>query len=230
MKHILFLALFGFGLVQAHAQISFSVDTASPLYFERTEFEAILYVDIHNNSTDPADSVFAWKRIQQRSINMQSAICFEVCYPEEVSEETFNLLPGDSTEISIHFYPYDSFGCAHLKLKINSLLQGSTAKDSMYVEAYTNGLFSCEFVGVPADLELKGVNAYPNPVLDELRLEFTNEAFLNVEVMNIQGAICFSGKCENGQVIDTKDLTPGVYFVKVSDAQARQKIFKVQKL
>ncbi len=81
-------------------------------------------------------------------------------------------------------------------------------------------------VGV-SENQTKTILIYPNPVLNELNIEFIgNTRKINFEILNSIGQVVFAGDLIDKTVIKTFDFTPGVYIIKLADG----KIWKFRKI
>lgn len=66
------------------------------------------------------------------------------------------------------------------------------------------------------ELEIEGLNIYPNPVSDLLFIEMNEEnASFQAEILNIQGQVILEKTLQNTQNIDVTDFAKGVYWVKI---------------
>mgnify|MGYP001811207582 CR=1 FL=1 len=83
-----------------------------------------------------------------------------------------------------------------------------------------------------------GVNVYPNPVHDNLTLEFSGESSrtLRIEILNITGTIVFSDKIIftdkywYREPHNVESLLPGIYFVRImSEDGFLNRTFKIEK-
>lgn len=112
----------------------------------------------------------------------------------------------------------------------NGLLSGATSQDytpkssrDYYVVVSRGGCTSepsnsINFIstGLNPDKLAKSIKVYPNPVLNELIIEFQgNTKNIDFEVINAAGQMVFSGILLEKEVVQTSDFTPGVYIVKL---------------
>ncbi|MBN2890820.1 MAG: T9SS type A sorting domain-containing protein [Bacteroidales bacterium] len=73
------------------------------------------------------------------------------------------------------------------------------------------------------------IKVYPNPVFNELSVEIENgEKMVDYEFINIMGQIVKKGKISQKEVIQTSDLSNGVYMLKIIDKSNTQ-IIKIIK-
>jgi hypothetical protein len=66
--------------------------------------------------------------------------------------------------------------------------------------------------GIHEPGENNKIKIYPNPVKNELRIDF--EGGSTFEIMNLMGQIVYSGNLINNQIVQTSNFTSGVYFIK----------------
>ena len=70
--------------------------------------------------------------------------------------------------------------------------------------------------GIESDEISKSVKVYPNPVTDELIIEYVgNKEKTDFQILNTISQIVFSGSMVDRTVVETNNLTPGVYLVKI---------------
>ena len=70
----------------------------------------------------------------------------------------------------------------------------------------------------------KSFKLYPIPVKNELRIEFEGSA--NYEVINMVGQVVFNGNLIKNVIIQTSNLKPGIYLVKLNTGKS----FEFQKI
>lgn len=77
-----------------------------------------------------------------------------------------------------------------------------------------------------AENEATSVNIFPNPATNVLNVQ--SQGFQTAEIVNLLGQIIYSANAENEMQINVKDLTNGVYFVRMSGTNgiATQKFIK----
>jgi hypothetical protein len=75
------------------------------------------------------------------------------------------------------------------------------------------------------------IQVYPNPVQDELNISTTGTSASQVEISNTVGQIIYKASTSGRTIkIPFRDKAPGIYFVKVADAQSKEsKTFSVVK-
>jgi hypothetical protein len=86
----------------------------------------------------------------------------------------------------------------------------------------------------PTGIDLTGndgaVKVYPNPVSDELIIEFkgNNDRF-SFNILNSIGQIVFNGNLTEKTVVQTTDFSPGIYLLKIENRKSFEfkKIVKV---
>ncbi len=95
----------------------------SVIYGEPGVQELVLYAHVKNISSI-AQTVFLVRTQNELPVNWTSSLCFGVnCYPPTVDSAATNepVQPGDSVEISIHFYPdLNAPGTGHVQIQIGT--------------------------------------------------------------------------------------------------------------
>jgi len=56
------------------------------------------------------------------------------------------------------------------------------------------------------------INMYPNPVKDQLRIDFAGGS--TFEILNLTGQVVYTGNLLNSAIVQTSSLSPGVYLIK----------------
>lgn len=73
-------------------------------------------------------------------------------------------------------------------------------------------------VGISKDDNLKTFNIYPNPVNNELNIEFKgNNQSINFEIINSLGQLIDKGKLIEKTVVETSLYSPGMYLIKLAN-------------
>lgn len=86
-----------------------------------------------------------------------------------------------------------------------------------------------DLISAVDDLEALGIAIFPNPVSEILHITQENNQALQIELYNIQGQTIYNTIINQTQnEIDLSDVTPGVYFIKVS-SQGKVVYYKVVK-
>lgn len=123
--------------------------------------------------------------------------------------------------------------------------QGNTTQNTQYVwksEVESNHLYfrlmQTDFDGQIHDLGIRQIScdansnsilASPNPFHDELRIEWTNENEISVQLVDVHGKILFSEERNENQFVSwkTQHLEAGIYFVRFNDSSpSRMKLVK----
>lgn len=90
---------------------------------------------------------------------------------------------------------------------------GNFGSEAIYFLNITNN-GSGQFVGIESATNATTLNVYPNPVIDELRVE-CGEAIRNIEVLDVTGRTVYStGNCDG--TIDTDGWQSGMYIIRVT--------------
>jgi len=62
------------------------------------------------------------------------------------------------------------------------------------------------------------LNAYPNPVINELHIELENAGSGTIQLFSLEGKLIFSGNMNNTYSISTQQYKSGIYILKVTTA------------
>lgn len=100
----------------------------------------------------------------------------------------------------------------------------------------TQGVQQAYEIYVTTGIEETGINlsvlAYPNPVINYLKLKLESEKLesLSYQLYNIQGKLLQSGKIEGTESqIDMSNYVPSTYFVRIINQNQSIKVFKIIK-
>lgn len=97
-------------------------------------------------------------------------------------------------------------------LLMNVIYSGPTTIAGAYVYSYD---FSTSVDAIQAKNEL---SIYPNPVSNELTLQFETNSTKTIEILNCLGAVEYTETTRNTSAkINTSHLSKGVYFIKTTD-------------
>src|SRR5512146_1065346 len=102
-----FFILFCLSFIKIQAQDIEVIRGDSVIYGDPGVQELVLYAHVKNISP-VAQTVFLVRTQNELPVNWTSSLCFGVnCYPPTVDSAATNepVQPGDSIEISVHFYP-----------------------------------------------------------------------------------------------------------------------------
>ena len=128
----------------------------------------------------------------------------------------------------------DAFAGNVLILRFRGIT-GNTWQGDMAVDNFAfNAATFAGIAGIPDETELNtdqdktqidnnnpnDVSIYPNPVLDRLNVEFTNESLSDFRIINMVGQTMLNGKVsEKG--IDVSNLEKGPYMIELSNSESR---------
>lgn len=110
-------------------------------------------------------------------------------------------------------------GLANVRI---DMLQLRTVDYTIMAITHGRGVYTAEFkggIGVEENelqAEVKSLNAYPNPMSNEFRLDFQEEGIWNVQLFNMQGKLRFNDRWTSKspeKVFRTGDLESGVYIL-----------------
>ncbi len=214
---LLSLALFAsFGF----AQVEFSKDSAELIYVDMTNFEYAEEVEITNNSTDPADTVFTWERtVEAIPDEWGTAICDkDLCYPESTNTAGFILPIGKTIKFKVNYYPYNARGCGDVTITIFSDLNPTTNNDTFYTEV-------CAFNPASVKEVHQSFKIYPNPAKDYITIQTQNQGALNYGIYDILGNLHQSDVVLSGGQIDIHNLKKGVYVLRLEGDHSRSQVF-----
>ncbi len=129
MKKYLLLIILLASMVSAQ---SFTWEADRQVICETLGTEFVFYVDITNTSSDDLTLAFV-KMENDLPDGWYSSFCLEVCYPDFLDSvattdafQSTPLLPGETREMSIHFFTGENDGTAHFKMKALSLSGDNT--------------------------------------------------------------------------------------------------------
>jgi len=81
-----------------------------------------------------------------------------------------------------------------------------------------------------ANYALSGVSVYPNPVQDILSIHQPSNDKYKLDIFDMTGKMVFSSTVtENNSSIDIKDLTAGIYMIKLIDKNGNLGVYKIVK-
>jgi hypothetical protein len=95
-------------------------------------------------------------------------------------------------------------------------------------------VFTVSLTTSETEIEKEGVSIYPNPAINELRIENAESRIVRAGIYNLLGEEIFSQQiAANGQqpiIIDISALTPGMYVAELkAKEKSLRKIFSVQR-
>lgn len=74
--------------------------------------------------------------------------------------------------------------------------------------------------GIEPNESAKSVKVYPNPITNELVIEFEgNTNKINFEVLNAIGQVVFNGILLERVVVQTASFIPGIYLIKLKSGK-----------
>ena len=137
---------------------------------------------------------------------------------------------GDTTDIDFDTvsvdHKFNKKGVFTVKQKafLVTWTTGDFLQDSSEVTITVNSALSLE------DVNIKGLNIYPNPVANELNVSFNANSAATIELVNVAGQVVASKKANEfaNVTFNTSSLNAGVYFVNIHVAEGTftQKIIK----
>jgi len=96
----------------------------------------------------------------------------------------------------------------------------NTTFESLYINKMnSDGNFSYFGIG-DAKSENNYLNIYPNPVIDELKIETNSFHPLQIEMMNCTGQIIYATTFTNSTTINTQTFAEGIYFLRITDTNS----------
>jgi hypothetical protein len=144
-----------------------------------------------------------------------SSMCIDVCYSSSTDSVVF-LLPAGVTQ-PVHAYFYTSptnMATGHVKMGFKNL-SDTTNKNFMHAFGITTSITGMQ----EANMLSVYYSIFPNPVRDELHLNFSAPINSVIQVINIYGKKIFEAKYVN--VIDVSNLPPGIYFLYINNIVRR---------
>jgi PKD repeat protein len=68
--------------------------------------------------------------------------------------------------------------------------------------------------------ELVGLNVYPNPASEYLRVELTEYNSFNIVITDISGKVLLEKNASSSEIIDVSNFAPGLYNISISSENA----------
>lgn len=135
--------------------------------------------------------------------------------------ESFDVLLDECYQFEIFDSSGDGicclFGSGTYKLTTDNntiIKEGGSFNSSDLTEMSITGL-----LGVNPKDEKTGINLFPNPVTDELKVELTSSSLLQYKVYSSVGQITIEGVIATSGIINVASLSRGVYFLEFIDDQ-----------
>lgn len=212
------------GLAQIYGEelISFEEDSIYKTG-DAGEFEFVAYNRVTNHTDDTLE--VQWSRISNDiPEDWNSAVCdTTTCWMPEVDDTTFTMAPEAPYRLDVHFRPFDQVGEGKVEVEINILTEGfeTDAKGVYYGQAEPS-------TSVRKRKKAFDINFYPNPVDENLNVEFGNLGRYTVEVYNVLGKKVYRNHYNNEQhtSINLKDEPKGVYMLRVENRDTGERLTK----
>ncbi|HLG03509.1 MAG TPA: T9SS type A sorting domain-containing protein [Bacteroidia bacterium] len=151
------------------------------------------------------------KRMQNNlAPNWTSAMCADICYSATTDSITIMINPGDTQLFHFYFYSDVVPGMSSAGL----LFRNVYAQNNSYPKMFYG---ITELVGLPEISGTMPLTIYPVPAENIIHIM---SALIpeTVEIMDVTGKIVYAG---NSADPDISILSPGIYFVRVIDANGR---------
>ena len=211
-KYLLSLSLLAI-YVMSHAQTGFHVDDLT-LEFpnpDPSEIEQILATHVKNTSN--TTTTYRWIRETIcTDPGYGNSICIGIsCYEQTTGTNTFQLAPGDSTEMSIHLWKND-VGMPNSEVHVEIYPENQPG-NSVTTKAYFGQCTTA--TTEPGDFA--NLTIYPNPAADFLLVENATGATF-VRIYDVAGALVLNHDLLRGYRIDLTQLSAGIYTARVSNA------------
>jgi photosystem II stability/assembly factor-like uncharacterized protein len=96
---------------------------------------------------------------------------------------------------------------------------GCNVTKSIFGRSFSNNITNSN-TGINSYLKDTDVNIYPNPVTNELIIEFNgNTKNTNFEILNSIGQVVFKGNLIEKTVVQTSNFAPGIYLLKLENGK-----------
>ncbi|NNC96325.1 MAG: T9SS type A sorting domain-containing protein [Chitinophagales bacterium] len=209
-KFLLIVFLAAFSIPSIAQQFSLLNDTMTK-DGSAVQSEIICYNFIVNNTQDTL--ILRWVRKSVTApAGWKSQICdLNACYLFDISTMIFTLLPNDTSNFDIHFWPEDISGNGFIEMY--TFIEGDSAntlQTSYYkAAAYPVGIHSVN------DIE---INIKPNPVKDQFSIDgLENLRSPKIQIFDLLGSSMNIDPSYVTSTINVADLPKGYYFLQVSD-------------
>ena len=183
--------------------------------FWASEWDMPAWIIVDLNQTRQIDMIaIAWYYNQQEfSISLSNdGNNWTTVVPSQQSNNTPD--GGNSHEL----YPISSTNARYIKVDITATTAPSSHifKATIWeIEAYE---LSCSPTSVNTYNESNNINIYPNPVSNELFVEFKNKQNVIINIFNSLGQQIYTEKLINyQQSIDMTSLNNGIYLINIKD-------------
>jgi hypothetical protein len=208
------IAVAGQSFVLTHQGITLAPNDEILVEGPASVFEIVAYLDVTNTSSDTISV-----RVQRYENNMvpgsQSAICWGLCYPPDISLSPYTIaIAGgetNTTDFAAHFYPDGNVGISEIAFVF---FDDKNPNDSVMVIT----LFNAQVSGIDQARHEALSNVYPNPantfVNFELYHDLTND--IRIELMSVTGAVVAESPIhQKTTTINTSNLPGGLYFYRL---------------
>lgn len=160
-----------------------------------------------------------WKRIDNdKPTDWQTSVCdASNCYPYDVDSANFSLpVSGFNNLMNVHFYPYQTFGLATVKVKVENRNDPSNAYNLTFIgDARDTSATTGVFDNV---IETVLFNYYN----DQIQITTQKSIALSANIYNLTGQIV-ENKSGFGSnlVVSTSNLQEGIYLVEYTVGTTR---------
>lgn len=168
---------------------------------------------ITNISSDAADTSFTWTILE---INTPGAWALSMCDPKDCyiglnigMNRSFNLKQTGSGPIKATFDFMSTQGSGNIKMVLSSVKTPQNADTLNFTgTAWTTGLAET--------IRKKPLSFYPNPVKDQMTIQFHSKGMVHIDIFNVLGEKVKSFSHEAAKpTISVADLENGMYFISV---------------
>ncbi len=223
MKKILLLTLSILSLNGAFAQGFTFNQTKASASGSSGEFELVTYSWV-KNIDQGADTVFWWVRENNNlPSNWQNAICdINTCWGSSVDSSSFVLKFGDSGNVDVHFYPFETGGAGTSDIYV---YRNGDRENGMALTFTANGWTLSKAKAPKSEIQI-----YPNPAKNEFTLKAPVKAGTEIQIINVLGQVVHSVKETGAETkINISALPDGVYMIRFTDNQGKTQMKKIKK-
>ncbi|MGB0849824.1 MAG: T9SS type A sorting domain-containing protein [Bacteroidia bacterium] len=163
---------------------------------------------LHNNSTDPEDTVIMWEAINvSHTTGWEPTVCTgEICISSPSGEYSFDLDIGDKMEVKLGFSNFYTGGYGSMDVVAWSA-KNPSKKDTSRLELGIGNVSVARVQNV-------AFSVYPNPTSDFITINLVNSNSEIIKVYDILGNVMISQSVNSGDKIDVSALAKGVYVLR----------------
>lgn len=137
----------------------------------------------------------------------------------------------DTTINFVRDFLIDQLGCSDSPLQAENTPFGSADLYTVTPCSENVPFEDCTSLGISSNNDSQNVSVYPNPVEDEITLEFNTDGEKTIKIIHLNGSVLKSYKTNSSLTgLDVTWMESGVYFVNISDSEGLETNVKFVKL